>query len=152
MNRLVKTLLLTTTLILLVGCSNNVEKEQKKAETKNETTIEKKETKQLSIQPLKIAEESINKETKIIKIDYKIKKISDKKFQVAANDFIIKVGSEYYYMGDGDNYADTIKAGGNSEGSGYYSVPKDTKKITLMYQPLDNDERAQWDLTVPANK
>lgn len=106
------------------------------------------ETKQLKIEPTKVTEEKIEGNKKIIKIHYKFENKTNKDFGVAANDFIIKSNGEYYYMGSGINYSNTLKKHEKSEGDGYYEVPKNLKDFTLMYQPLTNDERAEWDLKI----
>lgn len=106
------------------------------------------ETKQLKITPTNVSVEKMMKDTKIIKIHYKIENKTDKEFVVAANDFIIKSNGDYYYMGSGNNYSDAIKKKSKSEGDGYYEVPKETKEFQLKYLPLDNKERAEWDLKI----
>ena len=107
-----------------------------------------KETKQLRIDPTSVKEEKIVGDHKIIKIHYKFENKTDKDFGVAANDFIIKANGEYYYMGSGINYSDTLKKQEKSEGDGYYEIPKDVEDFKLMYQPLTNNERTEWDLKV----
>lgn len=121
-------------MIGLIGCSTD----------KNNI----KETKQLIIEPTSVKEEKIVGNHKIIKIHYKFENKTNKDFGVAANDFIIKANGEYYHMGSGINYSNTLKKQEKSEGNGYYEIPKDVEKFKLMYQPLTNNERAEWDLKV----
>lgn len=118
----------------LIGCANGSTKVQ--------------ETKQLKIEPTTVKEEKVVGDHKIIKIHYKLENKTKDNFNVASNDFIIKSNGDYYYMGSGINFSDTLKKQEKFEGDGYYEVPKDLKNFTLMYQPLGNNERAQWDLEI----
>lgn len=154
--------ILTCSALLLTGCGNTNDSSSqatKQTETKKQDQADlnkMKSTKQLEITPTKVSNEVSPEENKkgnkIVKIHYKIKNTSAKDFTVAANDFIINIGENYYYMGSGINYADAIKPGATSEGDGYYEIPKDYNEFKLMYQPLSIEERAAWDIIVPQDK
>ncbi|AQY52034.1 hypothetical protein PWEIH_09096 [Listeria weihenstephanensis FSL R9-0317] len=152
--------------MLLTACGNTSDSsttkqtnatKQEQVEKKDQGDLNKvKTTKTLEITPTKVADvvspEENKKGNKIIKIHYKIKNISNKDLVVAANDFIINIGENYYYMGSGINFAETIKPSKTVEGDGYYEIPKDYNKFKLMYQPLSNDERAAWNIVMAEDK
>lgn len=154
--------ILTCSALLLTGCGNtndSTSQATKQTETtkQDQADLNKmKATKQLEITPTKVTNEVSPEENKkgnkIVKIHYKIKNKAAKDLVVAANDFIINIGTSYYYMGSGINFAETIKPGATAEGDGYYEIPKDYNEFKLMYQPLSNDERAAWEIIVPVDK
>ncbi|MDO1604843.1 DUF4352 domain-containing protein [Lactobacillus sp. YT155] len=141
MRKIIYLILSTVILTTLVGCQNSA----KPKDANNQIKIEKK-TKTVKITPLKVENDHDLKNDQIISIKYKIKNISKKKTVVAASDFIIKSGESYYYMGEGINFAKTIKAHQSVTGTGYYKIPKELKKFTLMFHPVDSKENAQWKL------
>ncbi|MBC1473836.1 DUF4352 domain-containing protein [Listeria grandensis] len=168
MSKASKLIIMATTLFvsstLLVGCGDTSAKkvetskvnETKKQEQTQGDINKAKETKQLIITPVSVSNEVSPEENKkgnkLIKIHYKIKNKSTTDFTVAANDFIINIGENYYYMGSGINFADTIKPGQTSEGDGYYEIPKGFDTYKLMYQPLDSDEKAAWNIIAEMKK
>lgn len=96
--------------------------------------------------------ESNDKDKQMLIIKMKIKNISKDEDGAGAADFVVKAddGKTYDVYGlEAKNFGTAIKAGQTIEGQGYYEIPKDTKKVTLYYEPAGK-KQAEWQLTVPA--
>ncbi|GKQ43367.1 hypothetical protein RD055328_12900 [Companilactobacillus sp. RD055328] len=133
------------TVATIAGCSNA--QSQKASDDQGQLNVMKK-TKEIQITPVKISDDSEKGKNKIVKIKYSIKNTSKKEVVVGASDFIIKSGESYYYMGEGINFAETIKPGKETTGNGYYEMPKDLNKFTLIYHPVDSKSDLRWNIKI----
>lgn len=107
-----------------------------------------KKTKQLTITPVTAKTVSHVGKKKIVQIKFKIKNKSSKEFQVGASDFIVKYETHYFYMGEGINFAATLAPRQATKGNGFYEIPAQAKRFTLLYKPLDINQTAKWQVTV----
>lgn len=142
----------TVMLGVLIGCSNN-DKGTKKSSKQVGLNIEKK-TEDFSIKltSAKIVENELNTDVDHVTLELGIeaKNLSKEEAGIGTGDFTIKTedGKTHKFTGNENNFGDVIKSGETLKGKGYYSIPKDQKKLVVIYKPFQSTEQLKWDIEI----
>ncbi|EUJ23148.1 lipoprotein [Listeria grandensis FSL F6-0971] len=142
-----KVIIFALAAVLLAGCSNTasgdknevkteqkaVKRELNKAKTVNEIVMK-------ITNATTIKDDTLEQGQEMLQLKFEIKNGSKAEYGIGSGDFYIQdeAGKKYTMTGREDNFGAAIKAGATLKGNGYYAVPKNAKKLTVVYDQVMN--------------
>lgn len=140
-------------MVVLVGCGSNGKSAGKTAKELGLDVTKKTETFSVKLTSAKIVENELNTDVNNVTLELGVeaKNISKEEAGIGTGDFTIKAedGKTYTYTGSEKNFGDVIKPEGDLKGKGYYSIPKNSKKVVVIYKPHQSTEQLKWDIEIP---
>ncbi|MBC2035224.1 DUF4352 domain-containing protein [Listeria booriae] len=153
---------LSSLLVLsMTACSSTSDKDANTKATQAETKTELNKEKAINDINMKITsatiikDDTLKKDEAMLQLKFAIKNGSKADYGVGSGDFYIKdkSGKKYEMAGHEDNFGDVIKVGKTLNGSGYYTIPKDAKDLTVVYDQAINKAKDKktisWEIGTP---
>ncbi|PEF43426.1 hypothetical protein CON22_26115 [Bacillus cereus] len=139
-------------LVAIVGCSNNGKEDKKGSKDLGLNISKKTDILSIKLTSAKIVENELNTDVDHVTLELGVeaKNLSKEDADIGTGDFTIKTedGKTYKFTGSENNFGDVIKSGETIKGKGYYSIPKDKKKMIVIYKPYKSTEQLKWDIEI----
>ncbi|MBC2284267.1 DUF4352 domain-containing protein [Listeria booriae] len=145
----------------MTACSSTSDKDANTKATQAESQTELNKEKTIHDINMKITsatiikDDTLKKDEAMLQLHFAIKNDSKADYGIGSGDFYIqdKSGKKYEMAGHEDNFGDVIKSGKTLNGSGYYTIPKDAKNLTVVYDQAINKAKdkqtIRWEIGTP---
>ncbi|MBC1293265.1 DUF4352 domain-containing protein [Listeria booriae] len=145
----------------MTACSSTQDKAANTKATQTESKSELNKEKTIHDINMKITsatiikDDTLKKDEAMLQLNFAIKNDSKADYGIGSGDFYIqdKSGKKYEMAGHEDNFGDVIKSGKTLNGSGYYTIPKDAKNLTVVYDQAINKAKdkqtIRWEIGTP---
>ncbi|WP_236637302.1 DUF4352 domain-containing protein [Listeria sp. SHR_NRA_18] len=138
-------------IVALGGCSNNSVIDDSEWNTAKKTGKF-----EIQITSAELVDNNLNTDIghETLRLALKAKNISKEAAPIGSGDFYLKDkdGKKYTFTGSESSLGDVVKAGKTIEGYGYYSIPKESKKMMVVYKPFQSTDQLKWEITIPGKK
>lgn len=147
LKRMKKIIIVAMSAVLLASCSNTATGDKNEAKTEQKavkTDLNKAKTiNEITMKithAAMIKEETLEQGQEMLQLKFEIKNDSKAEYGIGSGDFYIQdeAGKKYTMTGREDNFGAVVKAGATLKGNGYYAVPKNAKKLTVVYDQVMN--------------
>ncbi|MBC1435279.1 DUF4352 domain-containing protein [Listeria rocourtiae] len=137
--------------VVLGGCSSNSVVDDSEWNTAKKTGKF-----EIQVTSAELIDNNLNTDVghETLKLAVQAKNISKEAVPIGSGDFYLKDedGKKYTFTGSESSLGDVVKAGKTIEGYGYYSIPKESKKMMIVYNPFQSTDQLKWEMTVPGKK